>query len=70
MDELVYIRVWVIKCGQSAPAHLRSRALLAELAPRSARGATYSYFRAFSQGESVVDVCSTVADRVLHFAVP
>jgi hypothetical protein len=43
---------------------------LAERAPRSARGARCSYFRAFSQGESIVDVYSKVAYRVLHFAVP
>ena len=43
---------------------------LAEVAPRTERRASHSYFRAFSQGESIVDVYAEVAYRVLYFAVP
>ena len=51
-------------------AQFRPRVLLAKPAPRNSRRARHSYFCAFSQGESVVDVHSKVADRVLYFAVP
>jgi hypothetical protein len=51
-------------------AQFQPIALLAKLAPRNFRGTRHSYFRSFSQGESVVDVHSQVADRVLYFAVP
>ena len=54
----------------SATGPFRPSALLATPAPQSMRGASHSYFRSFSQGESVVDVHSKVADRVLNFAVP
>jgi hypothetical protein len=43
---------------------------LATVAPRNERGASHLYFRTLSQGESVVNVYSKVAYRVLYFAVP
>ena len=58
------------KAACPLPAQFRPSALLATPAPQSTRGASHSYFRSFSQGESVVDVHSKVADRVLYFAVP
>ena len=59
-----------LRADSPLPAQFLPSGLLAALAPQITRGARHSYFCAFSQGQSVVDVHSKVADRVLYLAVP